>query len=70
MHIFNFNKHQLPHLIEWKQMGEGDYVLGLEPATWYPEGRAAARKRGELQYISPGEIQKFALEIGIVEGGK
>jgi hypothetical protein len=62
-----FNKNELPYLIEWKQMGEGDYVAGLEPGSWYPEGRAEARKRGELQFIQPGETREFHLEIGVVE---
>jgi len=63
----SFNKSELPYLIEWKQMGEGDYVVGLEPATWYPEGRAEARKRGELTYISPGEKKEFNLKFTILE---
>jgi len=62
-----FNKQQLPYFTEWKQMGEQEYVVGLEPCTWYPEGRAEARKRGELEFIKPGEVRKFEVEIGIIE---
>jgi galactose mutarotase-like enzyme len=62
-----FNKQQLPYFTEWKQMGEQEYVVGLEPCTWYPEGRAEARKRGELEFIKPGEVKKFEVEIGIIE---
>jgi hypothetical protein len=61
-------KDQATHFGEWKQMGEGDYVVGLEPSTWYPEGRAEARRRGELKQIEPGEIKQFDLEVGVVEG--
>lgn len=61
-----FDKKQLPYLIEWKQVGEGDYVVGLEPATWYPEGRSEARRRGELIFIKPGEIKEFKIEIGVL----
>lgn len=63
-----YKKSQLPNLVEWKQMGEQEYVVGLEPGTWYCEGRAEARKRGELQYINPGEVKSFEVEIGIAEG--
>lgn len=62
-----YNRKQLPCFIEWKQTGEGDYVVGLEPATWYPEGRCEARKRGELAYIEPGEVRKFKIELEILE---
>ncbi|NJD03019.1 MAG: DUF4432 family protein [Ruminiclostridium sp.] len=63
-----FNKNQLPYFIEWKQIGEGDYVVGLEPATWYTEGRSEARKRGELTFIEPGEIKNIELEVNVSEG--
>ncbi len=64
-----YDRKQLPYLIEWKQMGEGDYVVGLEPATWLPEGRSKARQRGELEYIKPGEVRRFTAEVGVFEGG-
>ena len=31
-------KEELPFFTQWKQMGQGEYVLGLEPATCHPEG--------------------------------
>lgn len=61
-----YSKNQLPHFMQWKQMGEGEYVLGLEPGTWYPEGRSEARKRGELEYLEPGSSKKFEIEIGVI----
>jgi hypothetical protein len=63
-----FNNKQLPYLVQWKQMGEGDYAVGLEPGTWTCDGRDVARRKGELNYIEPGEIKNFELEIGIVVG--
>ncbi len=62
-----FNKDMLPYMNHWKQTGEGDYVVALEPATWYPNGRKEARERDELMYIAPGEIKHFRLEIGVVD---
>jgi hypothetical protein len=49
-------------------MGEGTYVLGLEPANCSGiAGRAAARKAGDLPYLAPGESRRYALEIEVVE---
>jgi hypothetical protein len=59
----SFNGYQLPYLIEWKQVGEQDYVVGLEPATYPPEGRAVARKRNELEFLNPQEIRNFDINI-------
>ena len=49
-------------------MGEGDYVVGLEPSNSLPEGRAAARERGQLVMLAPGETKEFEFTIGVVEG--
>lgn len=64
----HFNKKQLGHFIQWKQMGEGEYVLGMEPANCLVGGRAEARKNGTLEYIDPGEVKNFDLEVEIVSG--
>jgi hypothetical protein len=62
------NKKQLDRLIEWKQMGEGAYVLGLEPSNCYVDGRAKARENGTLKFIEPGEVKNIDIEIQIIDG--
>jgi hypothetical protein len=62
-----FNKNQLPLMCEWKQVGEGEYVVGLEPGTAYPEGRAQARKDGQIVFLKPGEKKDVQIEIGVVD---
>jgi hypothetical protein len=64
----SYRKSQLPCFTEWKHMGEGEYVVGMEPGTNPPIGRAAARERGELTSLKPGEQRCFDIEVGIVEG--
>ncbi len=64
----SFNKKQFLHFTHWKQTGEGEYVLGMEPGNCYVGGRADARKNGTMQYLEPGEIKNFDLEVAIVEG--
>jgi hypothetical protein len=50
-------------LVEWKMMGEGAYVVGLEPANCHVEGRCVERERGTLQILEPGESRRYRLEI-------
>lgn len=59
-----FNKEQLPHLIEWKMMGKGNYVVGLEPATNLVGGRDQERAAGRLRLLAPGETAVYDLELG------
>jgi hypothetical protein len=50
----------LPHLFQWKMMGEGAYVLGVEPAnSGGIMGRAAARDAGDLPSLEPGESATY-----------
>lgn len=62
-----FRKEQLPWLINWQHWGRGEYVTGLEPATNPPIGQAAARERGELILLEPGERREYDLEMELLD---
>ncbi|MBI1318252.1 MAG: DUF4432 family protein [Candidatus Hydrogenedens sp.] len=57
---------QLPRFVEWKQMGEQDYVLGFEPCNCGIEGRHIDEELGLLHTLKPGESRSFDLEFGAV----
>jgi hypothetical protein len=59
----HFNPLEYPVLVEWKMMGEGMYVVGLEPANCHVEGRVRERERGSLQVLQPGETRSYRLKI-------
>jgi hypothetical protein len=61
-----YKKAQLPHFTEWKMMGEGTYVVGMEPANCLVLGRATERKEGRLKFLEPGQRAEFRLEIGVL----
>lgn len=63
-----FNTSELPRLTQWKQMQAGEYANGIEPSNCNVEGRASARKEGSLQFIRPGEIRTFHIEIEVIDG--
>lgn len=63
-----FNKDQLPNLVQWKQLGASEYVLGVEPANCLPVGRVQQRERGGLEILGPGEKKTIELEIGVLDG--
>ena len=57
---------QLPRFTEWKMLGEGTYVVGMEPGNSRVTGRAAARESGELVILRPQEVREYELEIGVM----
>jgi hypothetical protein len=63
-----YDSRTLPWFIEWKMMGEREYVVGMEPATNTVEGRAEERRNRRLRSIEPGETRDFHLEIGVLAG--
>ena len=58
-----FDADKLDTLIEWKMMGQRDYVLGLEPSNSRLEGYKALKQNGKLKYLEPGEEQSFQIEV-------
>ncbi len=65
-----YSKSELPNFVQWKMIGEGLYVVGLEPANCGVEGRAKERERGTLQFLEPGEKRYYNLEIGVLTSRK
>jgi hypothetical protein len=63
-----YRQKELPRFIQWKMVGEGEYVLGFEPANCLVEGRAKERERGTLQFLEPGETREFLVHIGVLDG--
>ena len=65
-----FQKDTLPNLVQWKMMGQGTFVVGLEPANCRAGGRSQERARGTLQSLQPGEKCEFNVEIEVTESSK
>ena len=63
-----FNRNQLPLHFVWRMLGEGTYVVGIEPCTNRTAGRLDARERGELIELEAGESRTYDLELGALVG--
>lgn len=65
-----FRPSQLSNLWQWRMMGEGRYVMGIEPANCGLAGRAAERASGTLDILNPGEKRSFDLRFAAATGQK
>lgn len=63
----SFDTAELDCFVEWKMMGETDYVLGLEPGNCLPDGRDVMREKKILKFIEPGEEKKYSVSIEMIE---
>ncbi len=62
----SFNKNQLFNFTQWKQMGEGEYVMGMEPCNCFVGGRLDPENKKNIQYLEPGEIRNFDIDITLL----
>jgi hypothetical protein len=61
----------LPYLMEWKMMGAGAYIVGVEPANCDGlGGRAATRAAGQLPVLEPGESRAYNITLEVVPAGE
>ena len=58
----------LDHFVQWKMMGAGDYVMGLEPGSSTIDGIEDAVKNGSMKYLEPGESREYELTFHILKG--
>lgn len=62
-----YNADELKYFTQWKQMGEYEYVMGLEPGNCTPDGRDVMRENGTLEFLKPGEAKTFNLKFEFCE---
>jgi len=58
-----YDRRQLPRLWQWRMLGEGLYVTGLEPANCGLQGRVAESTAGDPVPLEPGGTRSFRLRI-------
>jgi hypothetical protein len=63
-----YRRDQLPYHFIWRMLGEGTYVLGIEPSTNPPAGRHEARRQEKLIELEPDENRSYELELGALVG--
>jgi hypothetical protein len=62
-----FDTARLPYLIQWKMMGQGEYVLGLEPSNVLLKNRKELREEHILPYLQPDESITNTIEVIVEE---
>jgi len=61
-----YSRDVLTELVQWKMMGEKEYVIGMEPANCRVGGRAAERADGRLKILMPGETVRTFIRLNVL----
>jgi len=58
----------LPAFYQWQNLHEGDYVIGMEPATCHAGSREDWKRRNEMAWLAHGESRGYHLEFSALIG--
>jgi hypothetical protein len=63
-----YKPEQLPHLLQWRMMGQGLYLTGIEPSNTPARGRDVERAQGTVAELLPGESRFFDVTVRAAAG--
>jgi hypothetical protein len=67
--LMQYYKSELPCLLQWQNLQVGNYVMGIEPCTVWPNGgREEQRKRGEIRWLDHGGHCDYSLRFSALAG--
>jgi hypothetical protein len=58
---------ELPILVQWKQMGSGFYVLGVEPSNCKVEGKSKEIAEKRIRYLQPQESIRIGIDVDVFQ---
>lgn len=61
-----YRPEELPYFWQWRMVGEGTYVMGLEPANCHVMGRGEERRQNRLPMLAAGESVTHHLQIEVL----
>lgn len=61
--LLRFEGRDLDKFLQWKYLNPGEYVIGLEPATNYADGKVKERERNQIQTLDAGDSVKHKIEF-------
>jgi len=63
-----YQKQNLPLLLQWQHLQEGAYVMGIEPSTVRPGTREDHAARNEIVWLKRGERRTYELRLTALSG--
>ncbi|MCI7438554.1 MAG: aldose 1-epimerase family protein [Coriobacteriaceae bacterium] len=61
-----FDTHQLPCFTQWKFLGQGNYVAGIEPGNAFVSGRQRERAQRGLEVLPARGCKHISIEVGVL----
>jgi hypothetical protein len=65
--FLEYDQAALKRFTQWKQLGAGAYVCGLEPSNCTINGQAWEQQQGTLPALRPGEKRSYRLKLEVTD---
>ncbi len=62
-----YKKEDLPFFCQWKMLGKGEYVMGLEPTNVFMDGPKIGEPGCTAPVLGPGESKKYTVKISFID---
>jgi hypothetical protein len=66
--VVETSKSEFPCHVQWQNLQEGMYTVGIEPCTNHILGRAYAKENGELIWLGHGEERSYHTTLRVLAG--
>ena len=62
-----YNGNDLPYFCEWKMLGKGEYVMGLEPMNVFLDGPKVGEEGCEAPILAPLESKTYVTTLSFID---
>ncbi len=62
-----YNGEDLPFFCEWKMLGKGEYVMGLEPMNVFLDGPKVGQEGCAAPILGPGESKVYKVRMNFID---
>lgn len=62
-----YDGNDLPFFCQWKMLGKGEYVMGMEPMNTFMDGPKAGQEGCPAPILKPGESKTYEVRMNFIE---
>lgn len=62
-----YDGNNLPFFCQWKMLGKGEYVMGMEPMNTFMDGPKAGQEGCSAPILKPGESKTYEVRMNFIE---
>ena len=62
-----YDGNDLPFFCQWKMLGKGEYVMGLEPMNVFLDGPKVGQEGCMAPILQPGESKVYKVRLNFID---